>query len=692
MGTPVGAFATRELNLKEINYKGKSDGFATRLYAVGKDGLTFASINSGKAYVDNNAYSSRVICAYWQDDRYTDKASLLADAQTRLAKMAVPERSYDCAIVDLQATNPSIYNNLDFSLFTTATLIDDIRGTSIDYLVVERHVWPYHPDRNDVIFNSSPVKIQNSVVQIEDEITNPNSTFQQIQAQRIQEATDWLTNGDGYVVAVQDSDGNWTETLYMDTNDISTAQQVLRINKNGIGFSRTGVNGPYYSAWTLDGKFNADWILTGTLLADLIKTGLLSDYNGVNYWNMTTGDLRMTSGAKIKNVNADYSGAYVPTSGNSPASSWETDAQKDQHVGQTFRDTSTDISYRWTRDSSQDVVYTRITFDAQSEVEATYDYLKFYYEDAYGTWWECSTVLTGAFGAASVVVPSATVYIKWHSDYAQTAWGWAIASIDQVTSMSESYSVSSNPGTPTDVIDGVENPPQTDHPYTDNVDKLYKINTGFINTVYTYSWVSIGATLADYVSGAVGTLDDELDQEGVFNRLTDNGALQGIYMQDGRLFINAEYIKAGFLNADRIRGGTITGVYIDGVTINSDYEIGGIVYGRLRSENGALHIYGLINGSLEEIITGQAAGLSILSKTISGSNRYGIRFTPDDNYRVKLEATGDGNNYGKILITAETYVHPTGKPDPVQTYTGGVTVGSKTLYFDKGLLYSVDNS
>lgn len=296
MGSPAGSFATRELNLKEINYKGKSQNFATRLYAYGKDGLSFASINNNKPYVDNNTYSSRIICAYWQDDRYTVAANLLADAQEKLAKLAVPERSYDCAIVDLQATNPELYNNLDFSLFTVATLIDDARNTAIDYQVVERHVWPYHPDRNDVIFNSSPVKIQNSVVQIEDEIINPNSTFSQIWANRVQEATDWLTNGDGYVVALQDANGNWTDTLYMDTANISTAQEVLRINKNGIGFSHNGVNGPYTSAWTIDGKFNADFILAGTINANLMKAGVLADYAGKFSLNMATGALTMNDG------------------------------------------------------------------------------------------------------------------------------------------------------------------------------------------------------------------------------------------------------------------------------------------------------------------------------------------------------------------------------------------------------------
>ena len=314
MGTPAGSFATRELNLKEINYKGKSQNFATRLYAYGKDGLSFADINNNKPYVDDNTYSNRIICAYWQDDRYTVKQNLLDDAREKLAKLAVPERSYDCAIVDLQATNPSMYGNLSFELFTVATLIDDSRNTAIDYQVVERHVWPYHPDRNDVIFNSSPVKIQNTVVQIEDEIINPNSVFAQIWSNRVQEATEWMTKGGGYLIALQDPTGtHWTDLLAMDTDDLTTASDVLRINMNGIGFSHTGINGPYTSAWTIDGKFNADFILAGHMSANRIHAGVLEStatttVGGVEVpvtsFNLDSGDLVTYNGTFKGAINA----------------------------------------------------------------------------------------------------------------------------------------------------------------------------------------------------------------------------------------------------------------------------------------------------------------------------------------------------------------------------------------------------
>ena len=46
---------------------------------------------------------------------------------------------------------------------------------------------------------------------------------------------------------------------------------------------------------------------------------------------------------------------------------------------------------------------------------------------------------------------------------------------------------------------------------------------------------------------AVTTLNTALNQTEIFNRLTNNGAIQGIYMQNGQLYINASYIQSGTL-------------------------------------------------------------------------------------------------------------------------------------------------
>lgn len=46
-------------------------------------------------------------------------------------------------------------------------------------------------------------------------------------------------------------------------------------------------------------------------------------------------------------------------------------------------------------------------------------------------------------------------------------------------------------------------------------------------------------------------------QTDIFNKLTNNGKMKGIYMENGELYINATYLKSGDISADRISGGTL---------------------------------------------------------------------------------------------------------------------------------------
>ena len=174
---PLGAIIARELNMTELNYKGKSTDFITRLYAYGKDGLSFADINNGLPYVEDFTYNNRVICGYWSDNRYTVAENLLEDAKKNLAQMAVPQRSYQCSVVDLAKTNPEMYGFEDFSLFQVVTLIEPTQGQKIDYQVVEYWRYPNYPEKNTVTLSSETPKIQNQVKHIQTQLENPSSAF-----------------------------------------------------------------------------------------------------------------------------------------------------------------------------------------------------------------------------------------------------------------------------------------------------------------------------------------------------------------------------------------------------------------------------------------------------------------------------------------------------------------------------------
>ena len=93
----------------------------------------------------------------------------------------------------------------------------------------------------------------------------------------LEKATDLLTGGlGGFVILNRNADGQPNEILIMDTDDITTAVNVIRMNQNGIGFSTNGYDGPFVSAWTIDGVFNADFINAGTLSANFIRGGTLT--------------------------------------------------------------------------------------------------------------------------------------------------------------------------------------------------------------------------------------------------------------------------------------------------------------------------------------------------------------------------------------------------------------------------------
>ena len=56
----------------------------------------------------------------------------------------------------------------------------------------------------------------------------------------------------------------------------------------------------------------------------------------------------------------------------------------------------------------------------------------------------------------------------------------------------------------------------------------------------------------DYTDEQITALDNTLDQQEVFDRLTNGGQTQGIYLQNGKVYINASYMKTGTLDADEV--------------------------------------------------------------------------------------------------------------------------------------------
>lgn len=304
---PLGAFVTRELNLAELNYMGKSTGFATRLYAYGKDGMSFADINNGCPYVDDHTYTDKVVSAYWKDERYTVAENLLEDAKEKLAAMAVPQRSYTCSVVDLAKTNPGTYNFLTFALYDVVTLIDLEHEARVDHMVMEYKRYPNYPEKNVITLSTVAPSIQNTVANLQEQIEKPTSDFREQLQAVIDSATEAISgqNGGNYRITTN-AQGQPNGFVIMDTNDISTAINCMRVNLSGIGFSHNGFNGPYDSAWTLDGTFYADFITAGNLTANLIKSGKIQGVENPNvYFDLDNSEISAST------LTADDGGAKL---------------------------------------------------------------------------------------------------------------------------------------------------------------------------------------------------------------------------------------------------------------------------------------------------------------------------------------------------------------------------------------------
>lgn len=88
-----------------------------------------------------------------------------------------------------------------------------------------------------------------------------------------------------------------------------------------------------------------------------------------------------------------------------------------------------------------------------------------------------------------------------------------------------------------------------------------------------------------------------LTHEQIFNLLTNNGAVKGLYKEGNQLFVNATYIKSGTLSADLIKGGTFKlGGAKNGNGVQEIYDANGKLAGRF-DNNGIVFYYNYTSSS-----------------------------------------------------------------------------------------------
>ena len=176
---------------------------------------------------------------------------------------------------------------------------------------------------------------------------------------------------------------------------------------------------------------------------------------------------------------------------------------------------------------------------------------------------------------------------------------------------------------------------------------------------------------------AVDNLDESLDQEGVFNRLTNNGATQGIYLENGQLYINASYIQSGIVSADRI---DVTGIFAQDITATGTITGANLVGATINSNSGMIAGWNITSWGIYKSDTsgdGKTKYVCMASDFYTATNNnpynpeFGIQY--DNDWKFYVRSNGDlaaknATITGTIYATAGTF---TG------TITGSTIVGGE---------------
>lgn len=311
--------------------------------------------------------------------------------------------------------------------------------------------------------------------------------------------------------------GSWVEVIDKETLD--TLEAASKAQDTGDGkrqvFTADASKGehpePPYD--TGDLWFNGEDILVCTVArtasdkynaSDWVKKDSYASKNDMkDYVDGVTKDMQDQIDSKAE----QHFYAYDPTLDNDPAKSWTTDEEKEKHVDDLFYNTETGKAYRFMKGD-----------DGSYKWELVQD------EDVTNALEAASKAQDTADGKRRVFTADASKYEHPDPPYDEgDLWytGAEVLVCGKPKAKGEAYDAG-------------------DWGKKDNY------------------------TNKDEVIDAV---DKKLTQEDIFNRLTNNGASQGMFIEDGNVYFNATYIKSGEINSDLIKTGKISSkdgsVYFD---------------------------------------------------------------------------------------------------------------------------------
>ena len=268
-------------NLKEIQKTEDWNNVVTKLLPVGKDGLLldelylYSETQYALPYTKTVSFNQDIEKGEEETDeayQYRLKEDLRQQGTAYLAANCVPKINY------------TVKAHLDdiTDVGDTISVIDEGLGISLTTNVIAFEYDAILKKFTQVEFGNSKEKLSNLMSNVSantsNQITQRDEELSVKLSEELSEAADkiWGALGNSYCIYQGD------QILIVDKLPKEEATNVMRINSAGIGFSTSGINGPFTSAWTIDGTLNMQAINVINLVADLIKGGTLKLGSNLN--------------------------------------------------------------------------------------------------------------------------------------------------------------------------------------------------------------------------------------------------------------------------------------------------------------------------------------------------------------------------------------------------------------------------
>lgn len=536
-----------------------SDNPKTRVYGYGKGvetesggygrRLTFGDINNGKDYVED-AEATTVwghpdgeggilpAVASYVNEQCEDAAQLLQETKDYLEQVKEPKVTYTASVIDLYAFGRS-WEGV---------------GVGDDVAIIDKG------------FSAEGVRLHGRVSQIERDLLTGDATvtfgtLTDTMADMWQSVNHALKSNSqqnalydaaagtsvSWLIQLQqalNAQFNAVGTYHVETFELGEIWSNVPLNpETGLPVKATAdmwainVNGHgqrLAAGLTSDGQWNwrtfftggivtADVINAGTMKADRVRAGLLTDEKGNNFWDLTSGEFSLSSGAKLGDTSVE-----------------------DLFSGLDELDKTMD-------GIAEDGIITEAEHAAVSKILQTVEKESEDLESEYNSLYN-SSYLDAQFKAVL-----RTQYEAVFS--ANGTHGKLLLRIQNVLDTTTAEELS-------------------------DAMQLYEMAySDYAASIKTYNSAARQASNMieqKQAQDKVDALDDSLTQRDVFNRLTNNGATQGIYLSGGKVYINATYIETGIIS-DRygrstwnLNTGSLTTNYMtaNNIDANGTFECG----------------------------------------------------------------------------------------------------------------------